>query len=543
MSILERLAETSTMDVDPTVDDNQPPCFQRFKINRKIETEKMLLKTYQELNSKFHTSNPSLVKTTNTAAADRKLKLDALVSERDSLPECLTFNCQFCPKNNPTTPVEVIAPVKNSNSLKKDNIDNNETKTSQLNEPVATANSFSDLVEDQNQVTEDKEAKIADVPKPRPPRPIHLKIKENVFRTQIKSIVQKFPDTITKNSGKFIKLYSKDVDEKHKLTQFLESDKNFEFFCTKPKLDKPINVVIKGLPIFSKTQEILSDLEEEFSVDNVTQLISKKHKGPLPFFQITLPRNANNSKIFDLKTLGYLQVRVEGFLVRGITQCYNCNNFFHTASECHLKPRCLKCDNEHPTKQCPIKERQENPFCINCQEYGHTACYTKCPHFPKPKKGAPLPVIQKLNKNKCKEGVTFANVVSGTNSPPLSTPNATDSIQPSEIKNSSKEIHGIIQEEKSDLAQNPCSLPSSTSLEGSVLLVCPLPPHWVAAVAEWYRHRIVAGFVTSSSPVPLKTRRVGQRCTLNLSRAETSSRWCGVVVRRGGASSGVVHVT
>ncbi|GFU31511.1 transposable element Tc1 transposase [Trichonephila clavipes] len=61
----------------------------------------------------------------------------------------------------------------------------------------------------------------------------------------------------------------------------------------------------------------------------------------------------------------------------------------------------------------------------------------------------------------------------------------------------------------------------------------------VAAVAEWYRHRIVAGFVTSSIPVPLKTRRVGQRCTLNLSRAETSSRWCGVVVRRGGASSGV----
>ncbi|GFU89107.1 uncharacterized protein TNCV_2895551 [Trichonephila clavipes] len=73
----------------------------------------------------------------------------------------------------------------------------------------------------------------------------------------------------------------------------------------------------------------------------------------------------------------------------------------------------------------------------------------------------------------------------------------------------------------------------------------PTPPiiGVAAAVAEWYRHRIVAGFVTSSGPVPLKTRRVGQRCTLNLSRAETSSRWCGVVVRRGGASSGVVHVT
>ncbi|GFS62086.1 uncharacterized protein TNCV_476511 [Trichonephila clavipes] len=56
----------------------------------------------------------------------------------------------------------------------------------------------------------------------------------------------------------------------------------------------------------------------------------------------------------------------------------------------------------------------------------------------------------------------------------------------------------------------------------------------VAAVAEWCRYRIVACLVTSSSPVPLKTRRVGQRCPLNLSRAETSSRWCGEVVRRRG---------
>ncbi|GFV98717.1 uncharacterized protein TNCV_1454031 [Trichonephila clavipes] len=58
----------------------------------------------------------------------------------------------------------------------------------------------------------------------------------------------------------------------------------------------------------------------------------------------------------------------------------------------------------------------------------------------------------------------------------------------------------------------------------------------VVKVSDHGRH------VRSSSPVPLMTRRVGQRCTLNLSRAETSSRWCGVVVRRGGASSGVIHV-
>ncbi|GFX29721.1 uncharacterized protein TNCV_2750551 [Trichonephila clavipes] len=61
-----------------------------------------------------------------------------------------------------------------------------------------------------------------------------------------------------------------------------------------------------------------------------------------------------------------------------------------------------------------------------------------------------------------------------------------------------------------------------------------LPHYFMAVVAEWYGYRIVAYLVTSSSPVPLKTCRVGQRCTLSLSRAETSFRWCGVVVRREG---------
>ncbi|GFV52301.1 uncharacterized protein TNCV_2673221, partial [Trichonephila clavipes] len=70
----------------------------------------------------------------------------------------------------------------------------------------------------------------------------------------------------------------------------------------------------------------------------------------------------------------------------------------------------------------------------------------------------------------------------------------------------------------------------------------PFHTQWVATVAEWSRYRIMAGLVTSSSPVPLKTCRVWEQCTFNLLRAQMSSRWCGVVARRG-ASSGVFHVT
>ncbi|GFW31311.1 hypothetical protein TNCV_2578921 [Trichonephila clavipes] len=64
-----------------------------------------------------------------------------------------------------------------------------------------------------------------------------------------------------------------------------------------------------------------------------------------------------------------------------------------------------------------------------------------------------------------------------------------------------------------DIAYNYLSGGSSVPSEG-----CGSP---VVKVSDHGRH------VMSLSPVPLKTHRVGQLCTLNLSRAETSSRWCG----------------
>ncbi|GFX32159.1 uncharacterized protein TNCV_3327321 [Trichonephila clavipes] len=81
-----------------------------------------------------------------------------------------------------------------------------------------------------------------------------------------------------------------------------------------------------------------------------------------------------------------------------------------------MKPRCIKCGKEHATKNCHIKERIANPFCINCQDFGNSAYYTKCPKFPQPKKGTAFtdPIKKKNFVSKwTKEGISFANVVSG----------------------------------------------------------------------------------------------------------------------------------
>ncbi|GFS49097.1 nucleic-acid-binding protein from transposon X-element [Trichonephila clavipes] len=234
-------------------------------------------------------------------------------------------------------------------------------------------------------------------------------------------------------------MFTNDHEEYRKLKHFLEANNDYEFYILKRQKDKPIKAVIKGLPNSSNITDITNDLKDiGFKIDSCTQLTSKRTKKSLPYFLIILQRNDFNSKIFDIKKLGYLQVKVEGYLVRGITQCFNCNNFYHTAANCFMRPRCLKCGKDYATRNCNIKERQQNPFCINCQDFGHSACYTKCPKFPQPKKGAAFsnPIAREIFSSKwTKEGISFANIVSGEI--PSQTPTKIENQTVNEKENSS----------------------------------------------------------------------------------------------------------
>ncbi|GFV89560.1 hypothetical protein TNCV_993921 [Trichonephila clavipes] len=64
----------------------------------------------------------------------------------------------------------------------------------------------------------------------------------------------------------------------------------------------------------------------------------------------------------------------------------------------------------------------------------------------------------------------------------------------------------------------------------------------VAAVAEWYRYRTVACFVTGFEPSTTKDPPCRAAMHVKSVELKRPPRWCGVVFRRG-ASSGVVHVT
>ncbi|GFW63457.1 PRE_C2HC domain-containing protein [Trichonephila clavipes] len=89
------------------------------------------------------------------------------------------------------------------------------------------------------------------------------------------------------------------------------------------------------------------------------------------------------------------------------------NQFNHTAERCHLTPKCLKCGDKHQTRDCQIK-RLETPFCINCQVHGHMANYSKCPLFPKPRKGSNIKSNPIISNNFIRPNISYAQATQQT---------------------------------------------------------------------------------------------------------------------------------
>ncbi|GFW03454.1 hypothetical protein TNCV_1740041 [Trichonephila clavipes] len=97
-----------------------------------------------------------------------------------------------------------------------------------------------------------------------------LRITETV-RSQMKIINEKFPKIRSRTTGEFIKLYTDNLEQFHELLTFAKKTK-FQFYEIKPKNERPIKVVLKGLPRNFKVEEIQADLEElGFTPENLPQ--------------------------------------------------------------------------------------------------------------------------------------------------------------------------------------------------------------------------------------------------------------------------------
>lgn len=145
--------------------------------------------------------------------------------------------------------------------------------------------------------------------------------------------------------------------------------------------NKPIKIIIRGLPITTPIQQIMDNLTEQgFKNNKVSQLVSRRTKENLPLFLVTLPNNEHSKNIFNITNILRLVITVEKYKgLSGPSQCYRCQRFGHSANYCTANVRCMKCAKEHHTKDCQ-KTREVPALCINCGG-DHPASYRSCPLY------------------------------------------------------------------------------------------------------------------------------------------------------------------
>ncbi|GFV20506.1 uncharacterized protein TNCV_4142671 [Trichonephila clavipes] len=130
--------------------------------------------------------------------------------------------------------------------------------------------------------------------------------------------------------------------------------------------------------------------------------------------------------------------------VNRITQCYNCNDFHHVSQNCNMKTRCLKCGQNHRTGACEIKEKIENPLCINCNTKGHMASSTECPQFPIKGKGkSPTENLKRnITNNPVIPGISYAQILNPNTKHQMAVPGSTSSASNKPESNKNEPIGG-----------------------------------------------------------------------------------------------------
>ena len=133
----------------------------------------------------------------------------------------------------------------------------------------------------------------------------------------------------------------------------------------------------------SEFQEFL-DLNQ-INYAKAERLKSKKDSRALPIFRLEIndPTEAealiSQNLVCNVTGIVY---KVEEFRQPiSVSQCFNCQNFGHTAKNCRSKIRCLIYGEGHSHKGCPNREAKK-PKCANCKG-PHVASYKGCPEYKK----------------------------------------------------------------------------------------------------------------------------------------------------------------
>ena len=139
---------------------------------------------------------------------------------------------------------------------------------------------------------------------------------------------------------------------------------------------KQNEIILKGLDADIPTQEIFDELSkykgDNLKILRVSPFITKratKLKHQLPIFLVQVTSNSNVNELKNIKAILYRIIKWEPVRHKEIPQCHNCQGFFHSSANCFLKPRCIKCNQEHEKGMCSIPKGDEQTKDIKFSVY------------------------------------------------------------------------------------------------------------------------------------------------------------------------------
>lgn len=188
------------------------------------------------------------------------------------------------------------------------------------------------------------------------------------------------------NNTKF-RVFPRDVSVRTSLIELLE-ERKYDFNTYTPSDEKMINVIIRGLEHIEDEQVILDELAENgFVPHKVQKYITgymRHNKIGSNLWRVTLLPNTDTSQLFQIKAIDHAIIKWEFLKKPKIVQCKRCQRLFHSASNCKLPFRCVKCIDNHEPGQCKIDGNNKlKPKCVNCKGEHTANDFKNCPYFQK----------------------------------------------------------------------------------------------------------------------------------------------------------------
>jgi hypothetical protein len=207
-----------------------------------------------------------------------------------------------------------------------------------------------------------------------------------------------------------------------KLRGYLSNQKT-EFNTFTPKDERKTLLVLKGIHQSYDKEEVEAELRKIGIKVNAVTNLKRGPKGKMHTnFVVDVEKGSDLATICSNTFLLNQKVYWEKFKPKGISQCRNCQQFGHVASNCGMKYRCVKCKGNHGPGNCQrtlenIKD--DKVFCVNCLKEGHPANYLGCPKY-KEKLEARQKQALKRNQQRIfamesakrgiKQGISFAKI-------------------------------------------------------------------------------------------------------------------------------------